>query len=75
MGDVAGMAEAVCKLVAEPALRLRMGRAGRQRVLENFTTEQTVPQMEAVFERTCEIVTRKKKLGKQASALVAGKTT
>lgn len=74
MGDVAGMAEAVCRLVAEPALRLRMGGAGKQRVLEHFTTEQTVPQMEAVFERTYAMVTRKKNLSRQASSLMAGKT-
>jgi len=75
MGDVAGMAEAVCKLVADPALRLRMGSAGKQRVLEHFTTEQTVPQMEAVFERTCAIAIRKKNFAKEASAPMAGKTT
>ncbi len=74
MGDVAGMAEAVCRLVAEPALRLRMGGAGKQRVLEHFTTEQTVPQMEAVFERTYAMVTRKKNLSREASSIMAGKT-
>jgi glycosyltransferase involved in cell wall biosynthesis len=75
MGDVAGMAEAVCKLVADPALRLRMGSAGQQRVLEHFTTEQTVPQMEAVFERTYAMVIRKKNLANQDSPPMAGKTT
>jgi len=75
MGDVEGMAEAVCKLVADPALRLRMGSAGKQRVLEHFTTEQTVPQMEAVFERTYALVIRKKNFAKEASAPMAGKTT
>ena len=66
MGDVAGMAEAVCRLVADPALRSRMGGAGKQRVLEHFTTEQTVPQMEAVFERAYATVIRKKNVVKTA---------
>jgi glycosyltransferase involved in cell wall biosynthesis len=64
MGDVVGMADAVCRLLADPALRSRMGNAGKQRALEHFTTEQTVPQMEAVFERTCASMMRKKSLNR-----------
>jgi glycosyltransferase involved in cell wall biosynthesis len=36
-GDLAGLVAAVTRLVREPGLRDRMGRAGRQRVEERFT--------------------------------------
>jgi glycosyltransferase involved in cell wall biosynthesis len=35
--DVSGMAAAMAKLLAAPDLAVRMGKAGRQRVLNNFT--------------------------------------
>ena len=75
MGDVGKMADAICRLVADPALRSKMGSAGKQRVLEHFTTEQTVPQMEAVFERACAIAIRKKNFAESSSAFTAGRTT
>jgi glycosyltransferase involved in cell wall biosynthesis len=38
-GDPTGMAEAMCRLVDSPALRERMGKAGRKRFLEKFEFE------------------------------------
>ena len=35
----AALAEALARLIADPALRARLGAAGRQRVLENFSDE------------------------------------
>jgi glycosyltransferase involved in cell wall biosynthesis len=51
MADVAGMADAICKLLEDPILREKMGREGRKRASEHFTTNQTVPQLESLFER------------------------
>lgn len=51
MADVGGMADAICKLLADPILRKQMGREGRKRASEHFTTDQTVPQLESVFEQ------------------------
>jgi glycosyltransferase involved in cell wall biosynthesis len=36
-GDVAGLAERVGQLIADPALRIRLGEAGHARVMQNFT--------------------------------------
>jgi glycosyltransferase involved in cell wall biosynthesis len=38
-GDVAGLAERVGQLIADPALRVRLGEAGRARVMENFAAQ------------------------------------
>ena len=51
MSDVGNMAEAICTLLADPVLRKQMGKEGRKRASEYFTTDQTVPQLESVFER------------------------
>ena len=51
MADVAEMADAICKLLEDPILREKMGREGRKRASEHFTTNQTVPQLESLFER------------------------
>jgi glycosyltransferase involved in cell wall biosynthesis len=37
-GDVAALAARVAELIADPALRMRMGEAGRTRVEQDFTT-------------------------------------
>ncbi|HLK10806.1 MAG TPA: glycosyltransferase family 4 protein [Candidatus Binatia bacterium] len=47
--DDAGQADALRRLVADPALRRRMGRAGRERVLAGFTTEGSAARLAAVF--------------------------
>ena len=51
MADVAEMADAICKLLEDPILREKMGREGRKRASEHFTTNQTVPQLESLFEQ------------------------
>jgi glycosyltransferase involved in cell wall biosynthesis len=38
-GDVAGLAERVGQLIADPALRVRLGEAGRARVMQNFAAQ------------------------------------
>jgi glycosyltransferase involved in cell wall biosynthesis len=40
--DVETLAAALEKLIKDPALRARMGRAGRERVLQHFTERQVV---------------------------------
>jgi glycosyltransferase involved in cell wall biosynthesis len=49
-GDVGAAAEAVCRLVADPALRSRMGEAGRRRVFEHFTAEATARKVDMVIQ-------------------------
>lgn len=48
-GDPAALRAAVQRLLNDPALRERMGQAGRQRV-ELFTAEAVVPQIEQVYQ-------------------------
>ena len=40
--DAAAMGDAIARLAADPALRRRMGAAGRQRILEEFTLDAQV---------------------------------
>ena len=47
--DSAALAEAITSLVADPARRRRMGRAGRQRVLEHFAIETMVDKTADVY--------------------------
>jgi len=42
--DVVSLADALEKLIKDPSLRARMGRAGRERVLQHFTERQVVAQ-------------------------------
>lgn len=42
--DVVSLADALEKLIRDPLLRARMGRAGRERVLQHFTERQVVGQ-------------------------------
>jgi glycosyltransferase involved in cell wall biosynthesis len=48
--DVAGLADALRRLALDPALRDRMGRAGRARYLAEFTVPQWVSRMTDVFD-------------------------
>jgi glycosyltransferase involved in cell wall biosynthesis len=48
-GDVAGLQTRLSQLLADPELRLRMGRNGRQRYERNFTLEHTVEKTLAVY--------------------------
>ncbi|MBU1001308.1 MAG: glycosyltransferase family 4 protein [Proteobacteria bacterium] len=49
--DVAAMARALAELVLDPALRRRLGEAGRQRMLESFSWERVVDQYVALWHR------------------------
>jgi len=50
MGNVQAMADAICRLVADPALAKAMGLRGQQRVRAHFGVEQTARKVEAVYE-------------------------
>lgn len=49
-GDVAAVAAALGTLVADPALRARMGAAGRQRFLDRFTRDRMLARTDAVYQ-------------------------
>jgi glycosyltransferase involved in cell wall biosynthesis len=53
-GDEAAMAEAILRLLHDPELRTRMGKAGRARVEKHFTIERVAEQVSEVFSRTLE---------------------
>ena len=50
-GDAAALAEALDRLLADPALRHRLGEAARKRVMEIFTLQRQVEETVKVFER------------------------
>jgi glycosyltransferase involved in cell wall biosynthesis len=49
--DAAALAGAIGTLVDDPALRLRIGKAGRRRVLERFDLETNARHLASIFER------------------------
>jgi glycosyltransferase involved in cell wall biosynthesis len=49
MDDAPAMADAICRLLADPAAAAEMGRRGRQRVIDRFTIEHTARRVEAVY--------------------------
>lgn len=49
MGDAPALGSAICALLNAPELAAEMGRAGRRRVLEHFTIEQTARKIETVY--------------------------
>jgi glycosyltransferase involved in cell wall biosynthesis len=49
--DPTSLAEAIRKLITDPALRLKMGAAGRSLVEEKFASEKIVGQILLVYER------------------------
>lgn len=49
MRDAPALASAMCTLLNSPELAAKMGRAGRRRVLEHFTIEQTARKIETVY--------------------------
>ena len=51
-GDEEGFAEALVRLLSDPALAQRMGRAGRSRVAGHFSEERMTEAMMALFEET-----------------------
>jgi len=51
MGDAAAMADAVVRLLLDPATALAMGQAGRRRVRDHFTVSHTAQKVEAIYDR------------------------
>ena len=49
-GDADGLAEQVTRLVADPDLCCRLAQAGRQTVLENFTLDKMVKEIEVYLQ-------------------------
>jgi glycosyltransferase involved in cell wall biosynthesis len=49
MADVPAMAEAICGMIADPALGKEMGARGRMRVKDHFSIEQTARNVEKVY--------------------------
>ncbi len=47
--DVPALADCLRQLQANPALRQRMGEAGKERLLSNFTLEHTIRRLNAIF--------------------------
>lgn len=54
MGDAAAMADAICRLVGDPAAARRMGLEGFARVREFFTIEHTVRKVQGVYRQLLE---------------------
>jgi glycosyltransferase involved in cell wall biosynthesis len=48
-GSVDGLADALARLIANPALRARMGQMGRRRAVELFSVERMVSDVERVY--------------------------
>ncbi len=51
--DPDALADAIVRLLRDPALRRRLGNAGRERVLHEFTTDRIVDQTLKVYETAC----------------------
>jgi glycosyltransferase involved in cell wall biosynthesis len=49
MGDVPQMADAICRILANPAFGREMGARARRRVAHDFTVEKTARKVEAVY--------------------------
>jgi glycosyltransferase involved in cell wall biosynthesis len=52
-GDSTALAQALEQLLCDPELRLRFGRAGRERIEQHFRIEQTVAPLIEMLERSC----------------------
>jgi glycosyltransferase involved in cell wall biosynthesis len=50
MGDAQAMADAICRIMVDPDKAAEMGRLGRQRVMERFTSDHTARRVQAVYE-------------------------
>lgn len=51
LGDIEGFTAAVDRLLRDSGARMRMGRAGRQRILEGFTENATAARVAACYEQ------------------------
>ena len=52
--ESSSLTEALLRLLRDPALRVRLGQTGRQRVRSHFTLEQHVQAVEAVYQKVLE---------------------
>ena len=52
-GDPARLAEAICRLIADPALRLQLARAGRAHVVERFGLQKLINETHDFHLRAC----------------------
>lgn len=52
-GNTDALADAMDRVLADPQLRLRMGKAGRQRALERFDWDRSVAQFNEVYKNLC----------------------
>ena len=50
-GDASALSQAVVALFQDPAIRLAMGRAGRERAREVFDLEKTMSRLEGIYQR------------------------
>ena len=50
-GDEAGLAQAIARLLADPALRARLGNAGQARVATTFSLRQMIDSTAALYRR------------------------
>ncbi len=50
-GDIDALAERLGRLAADPALAARMGEAGRARVLERYSVERLVGDVDALYKK------------------------
>jgi glycosyltransferase involved in cell wall biosynthesis len=50
MADAAAMADAICRILSDPAIADEMGRKGRERVRKHFTIQQTAERIHAVYD-------------------------
>jgi glycosyltransferase involved in cell wall biosynthesis len=52
-GDVDGMARAAERLIQDPAGRMAMGQAARDRARERFSADRIVPRYVELYRRVC----------------------
>lgn len=53
VGDITGMANSLARLLADPALRQKMGRAGREKILKGFTINHLVDRVTRAYAKQC----------------------
>lgn len=53
VGDIAGMARSLERILTNPALRQNMGRAARERILSEFTTKHLAERMVRAYAEQC----------------------
>lgn len=52
-GDAVTLARKIEQMAADPALRSRLAEAGRQLVIDQFSFERTVDELEAAMRKIC----------------------